>query len=73
MGYGKTPVASSWYPLANDEPGFTETATNVRVAGARDFIVEREPGRDELIGEMRRRARPFPRGFRFDRRQVNAR
>ena len=46
---------------------------NVRVAGARDFIVEREPGRDELIGEMRRLARPFPRGFRFDRREANAR
>ena len=46
---------------------------NVRVAGARDFIVEREPGRDELIGEMRRLARPLPRSFRFDRREANAR
>ena len=29
IGYWKTPVASSWYPLANDEPGFTETATGL--------------------------------------------
>ena len=46
---------------------------HIRVAGARDFIVEREPGREELIAQMRRLARPLPPGFRFDRQEANAR
>jgi antitoxin MazE len=46
---------------------------NIRIAGAGDFIVEREPTREELIARIRELGRPLPPGFKFDRLEANAR
>lgn len=46
---------------------------NIRVAGARDFIAEREPTREELIDRIRAMGRPLPAGFKFDRQDANGR
>jgi antitoxin MazE len=46
---------------------------NIRVESPGNFIVEREPTREELIGRIRELSRPLPRGFRFDREEVHAR
>lgn len=46
---------------------------NVRIAGASEFIIEREPTREELIERIRKMARPLPPGFKFDRLEANAR
>jgi antitoxin MazE len=46
---------------------------NIRVAGANDFVVEREPTRQELIANIRKMSTPLPPGFKFDREEANAR
>jgi antitoxin MazE len=46
---------------------------NIRVKGASDFIVEREPTREELIARIRTMGTPLPPGFKFDREEANAR
>lgn len=46
---------------------------NVRIASSNDFIVEREPTREELIARIRQMSRPLPPGFKFDRLDANAR
>jgi antitoxin MazE len=46
---------------------------NIRVAGANDFVVEREPTREELIAGIRKMGTPLPPGFKFDREEANAR
>jgi antitoxin MazE len=46
---------------------------NIRVAGNRDFIVEREMTREEAIEKLRAAGKPLPPGFQFDRQAANAR
>jgi antitoxin MazE len=46
---------------------------NVRVASEGNFLIGREPTREELIGRIRQLSRPLPPGFRFDREEANAR
>ncbi|HEX4135325.1 MAG TPA: AbrB/MazE/SpoVT family DNA-binding domain-containing protein [Bryobacteraceae bacterium] len=46
---------------------------NIRVAGADDFVVERERTREELIARIRKMGRPLPPGFKFNRLEANAR
>ena len=48
-------------------------AVNIRVASADNFIVEREPTREELIARIRKMGRPLPPGFKFNREEANAR
>ena len=46
---------------------------NIRIAGARDFVAERKPTRQELIARIRKLGRPLPPGFKFDREEANGR
>jgi antitoxin MazE len=46
---------------------------SIRVATGSDFIVEREMTREEAIAKLRAAGTPLPRGFKFDRREANAR
>ena len=46
---------------------------SIRVAGADNFVVEREMTREEAIALIRAASRPLPKGFKFDRQQANAR
>jgi len=46
---------------------------NVRVTGLSDFVVERQPTREELIAKIRTMGTPLPPGFKFDREEANAR
>jgi antitoxin MazE len=46
---------------------------NVRVAGTSEFIVEREPTREELIARIRTMGTQLPPGFKFTREEANAR
>jgi antitoxin MazE len=46
---------------------------NIRVAGAGDFVVEREPTREELIASIRKMGTRLPPGFKFSREEANAR
>lgn len=46
---------------------------SIRIAGQKEFIIEREPTREELIERIRKMARPLPPGFKFDREEANAR
>jgi antitoxin MazE len=46
---------------------------SIRIAGSRDFIVEREMTREEAIVKLRSAGRPLPPGFKFDRQEANAR
>ena len=39
----------------------------IRVAGRREFEVSRDRSREKAIETIRRLARPFPPGFKFDR------
>jgi antitoxin MazE len=43
---------------------------NIRVAGAGDFIVEREMTRKDAVAKLRAAGKPFPRAFKFDRREA---
>jgi antitoxin MazE len=46
---------------------------SIRIAGAGDFIVERQMTREDAIEKLRSAGKPLPRGFRFDRQEANAR
>jgi antitoxin MazE len=46
---------------------------NIRVESPGNFVVEREPTREELIGRIRELSQPLPRGFRFRREDAYAR
>jgi antitoxin MazE len=45
----------------------------ITVAGAREFEVGRDLGREEAIAGLRALRRPLPPGFRFDRDEANER
>ena len=45
----------------------------VRIAGAREFEVERDRSRERAIERLRRLRRPLPAGFRFSRDDANER
>jgi hypothetical protein len=39
----------------------------------KDFVIEREMTREELIASIRKMGRPLPPGFKFNREEANAR
>jgi antitoxin MazE len=45
----------------------------IRIAGKRDFKIARDRSREKALETIRRLARPFPPGFRFDREEANKR
>ncbi len=45
----------------------------IRVAGKRDFKVARDRSREKALDTIRQLARPFPPGFKFDRKEANER
>ena len=45
----------------------------IRIAGAREFEVRREPSRQRALARLRRLRRPLPPGFVFDREEANVR
>jgi antitoxin MazE len=45
----------------------------IRVAGPREFEVERDTSRLKALESLRALQRPFPAGFKFDREEANAR
>lgn len=45
----------------------------ISVAGRRDFRVSRDRSREKALETIRRLARPFPPGFKFDRDEANKR
>jgi antitoxin MazE len=45
----------------------------VRVAGAREFEVDRDRTRERALERLRQLRRPLPAGFRFDRVEANER
>jgi antitoxin MazE len=45
----------------------------VTVAGARQLAVERDRRREKALESIRRLARPFPPGWKFDREEANKR
>ena len=45
----------------------------ISVAGKREFRVARDRSREKALESLRRLARPLPRGFKFDREELNER
>ncbi len=45
----------------------------VSIAGKRDFKVARDQSKEKALEAIRRLARPFPPGFKFDREEANER
>lgn len=45
----------------------------IKVAGAREFEIRRDPARERALARLRRMRRPLPAGFVFDREEANAR
>lgn len=45
----------------------------IRIAGAREFGVRRDPARQRALARLRRLRRPLPPGFVFERDEANAR
>ena len=45
----------------------------VRIAGAREFEVDRDRGRERALARLRRLRRPLPAGFSFSRSEANER
>ena len=45
----------------------------VRVAGAREFEVDRDRTRERALERLRKMRRPLPAGFKFDREEANER
>ena len=45
----------------------------ITVAGKRDFTVARDLSRERALDTIRRLARPFPAGFKFDREEASKR
>jgi antitoxin MazE len=46
---------------------------DIRVAGTRNFEVERDTSREEALKRLRSLRVPLPPGFKFDREEANAR
>jgi antitoxin MazE len=45
----------------------------ITVAGARQFQIARDRSREKALESLKRRARPLPVGFKFDREEANER
>jgi antitoxin MazE len=45
----------------------------IRIVGAREFAVHRDPSRQRALARLRQLRRPLPAGFVFDRIEANAR
>jgi antitoxin MazE len=45
----------------------------ISIAGKREFKVARDQSKAKALEAIRRLARPFPRGFKFDRGEANER
>ena len=45
----------------------------IRIAGSREFEIERDRTRDEVLKRLRQLRRPLPDGFRFDRQETHDR
>jgi antitoxin MazE len=45
----------------------------ISIAGKREFKVARDQSKKKALEAIRRLARPFPPGFKFDREEVNER
>ncbi len=45
----------------------------ISIAGRHDFKVARDRSREKALASLRRLARPLPRGFKFDREELNER
>ena len=45
----------------------------IRIAGARDFVVTRDRSAADALKRLRRLRRPLPPGFKFDRVEANER
>lgn len=45
----------------------------ISIAGKQDFKVARDPRKEKALERIRRLARPFPAGFKFDREEANER
>ena len=45
----------------------------VRIAGAREFEIDRDRSRERAIARLRKLRRPLPSGFTFDRLDANER
>jgi antitoxin MazE len=45
----------------------------ISVAGKREFKVARDRSREKALESLRRLSRPLPRGFTFDREELNER
>ncbi len=45
----------------------------ISIAGKRKFKVDRDRSREEALASLRSLARPLPRGFKFDREELNER
>jgi antitoxin MazE len=45
----------------------------IGIAGQREFTVARDTSREKAMETIRRLARPLPKGFKFDRQEMNER
>lgn len=45
----------------------------ISIAGKRNFKVARDRSKEKALANIRRLARPFPPGFKFDREEANER
>ena len=45
----------------------------IKIAGAKQFEVRRDPARERALARLRGLRRPLPAGFVFDRSEANAR
>jgi antitoxin MazE len=45
----------------------------IRIAGSREFEIERDRTREEVLKRLRQLRRPLPDGFRFDRQETHDR
>jgi len=45
----------------------------IRVAGARTFRVSRDTSKQQALERLRQLRRPLPKGFKFDRVEINTR
>ena len=48
-------------------------AIEIRIAGDRSFEVARDTSRAQALERLARLSRPLPKGFRFDREEINDR
>ena len=45
----------------------------IRIAGMREFEVNRDNSKDKALAKLRQLRRPLPKGFTFDREEANSR